>query len=229
MINDNSIDFEYSFEIDGETETFTCSVDKQTQLNNYANAENPPDWAELDCEKCANCTLNSKDNPYCPAALSLGEVLKVFSKYPSYTKMTATVEVESRVYISKDADLQQGLSSLVGLLLATSGCPHFAPFKAMALFHLPFSTPEETFYRVYTAALAKSHFSDEMDTFSLNVINEVYEKISVVNSGIAKRIRQAVVEGDSSLNSIVILDIFAQIFIIDNEETMEQIKSYFVT
>ncbi len=56
------------------------------------------------------------------------------------------VEVGGR-QIAKEASLVHGIASLLGLRMATSGCPVLAKLRPMAAFHIPFATDEETLYR----------------------------------------------------------------------------------
>lgn len=59
---------------------------------------------------------------------------------------------EERTY-SKDTLLQQGLASLLGIVMTTSGCPVLEPLKPMVRFHLPFATLTETVYRMVSMCL----------------------------------------------------------------------------
>lgn len=43
--------------------------------------------------------------------------------------------------------MQRGLSSLLGLILATRDCTYTRYFRPMARFHLPLASEEETIYR----------------------------------------------------------------------------------
>lgn len=97
----------------------------------------PSDWAKLSFHQCDRCQL--KDTEYCPVAVRLEAPLKSFNSYISYKRVNVTVTSEERI-ISKETDLQDGLRSLFGLIMATSGCPTMAPFEpwrgSICHFHL---------------------------------------------------------------------------------------------
>lgn len=220
---DEKLVFKYHFDSDGQVENFTCHIDRQTLINEEVAQENPPDWTRLEVGKCENCPLQVEHHSHCPAALSLVRIATQFGNRLSYEKTVTAVETEIRT-VSLKGDLQKGLSPLVGLLLATSGCPRFSLFQPMALFHLPFATPEETHFRVFANTLAKAYFSGK--EFDIGTIADNYSAISIVNRGLSTRLSKAI-EGDSGLNSIVILDLFSMSYIIDEGVIERTFKHYF--
>jgi hypothetical protein len=96
----------------------------------------------LEHEKCGHCPLNESEYPECPVARSLAPVVDAFEGEKSFEKVSVEVETPERSY-RREAPLQDGLFSLVGLLMATSDCPHMAFLRPSARFHLPFSTSRE--------------------------------------------------------------------------------------
>ena len=72
-------------------------------------------------------------------------------------QVRVTVESEERAVIAT-LSAQQALASLMGLIIASSGCPRTAVFRPMARFHLPFSSESETAYRVASMYLVAQHF-----------------------------------------------------------------------
>jgi hypothetical protein len=78
---------------------------------------------------------------------NLGDgALEVFDRIISYDTIRLDVTTRER-FISQDTTAQRGISSLLGLLIATSGCPHTRFLRPMARHHLPFASCEETLYR----------------------------------------------------------------------------------
>ena len=55
------------------------------------------------------------------------------------------VQSERTVYAETTA--QQAMSSVLGLIMATAGCPWTDHLRPMARFHLPFANEAETLYR----------------------------------------------------------------------------------
>ena len=92
---------------------------------------------------------------HCPAALHLSTVIDGFTDLVSYDKVRVDVESEERSVIAT-LSAQQALASLMGLIMASSGCPRTAVFRPMARFHLPFSSESETAYRVAAMYLRRA-------------------------------------------------------------------------
>ena len=84
-------------------------------------------------------------------------VIDGFADLVSYDKVRVTVESEERSVVAT-LSAQQALASLMGLIMASSGCPRTAVFRPMARFHLPFSSESETAYRVAAMYLLAQHF-----------------------------------------------------------------------
>ena len=100
----------------------------------------------------------------------------------------------------------------MGLIMATSGCPRTAFLKPMARFHLPFASEEETVYRVTSMYMLAQYFlglEGQTDVDGFSGLTRMYGELEYVNTAMAKRLRAAT-ETDSSLNAIVLLDLFAK-------------------
>ena len=169
-----------------------------------------PDWAKLNFQKCSNCNIDG--NPvYCPAALSMANFLPAFADAFSYTKAIVEVETANRIVVSKTS-LQTAVASLIGLTLATSGCPRTAFLRPMARSHLPFADQRETVFRSLGAWLLaeyiRAHGKGEKVTLSFDGLKDAYTQVSIVNATLAERLR-SVVKHDAALNAIIILDTFA--------------------
>jgi len=66
--------------------------------------------------------------------------------------VNASVTGPNRAYMH-ETPLHVALSSLIGLYMATGGCPVMERLKPMARFHLPFADEEETMFRAMSAYL----------------------------------------------------------------------------
>lgn len=169
-----------------------------------------PDWTKLDCNQCSNCPLKAESTPYCPVALNLSDMVNFFSEHTSVEKLNIRVEAPGRSYF-KTTVLQDGIQSIYGLIMATSGCPHMNFLKPMAHFHLPFSQFKETVARTVALYLLKQHYlleKNQIQAVDLKELEKKYSAVNQVNQGIAARFRQIKMR-DSSKNGIVILDSFA--------------------
>jgi hypothetical protein len=101
----------------------------------------------------------------------------------------------------------------MGLLSASSDCPHIEFLKPMAHYHLPFSSREETVYRVVSTYLLAQYFRRQQGKpadAGLEGLKAHYRELQQVNQGMAARLGAIRHEqGDSSVNALVLLDLFA--------------------
>ena len=123
----------------------------------------PPSWTKLDFYKCPHCPLNVQDNPHCPVAVHLIKVLAICKDMFSYETIHVEIITNERT-VSKETSAQKGISSLMGLIMATSGCPHTNFLKPMARFHLPLASIEETVCRAVSMYLLAQYFLLDQET-----------------------------------------------------------------
>ncbi|MBF0360512.1 MAG: hypothetical protein HQK49_05835 [Oligoflexia bacterium] len=173
-----------------------------------------PEWSKLEFNRCQNCTLKKEEHNYCPVAKNLSELIDEFNEVNSFQKAKVYVQTPERIY-SKNTDVQTGLLSCFGAIMAASGCPHLDIFRPLVKFHLPFSTFEETIYRVVSMFLLKQCYGnlDSKINFKemMEVLKEKYAQVEIVNQGMLERINK-VVKKDADKNAFVALNSFAQIF-----------------
>jgi len=199
----------YHFQFpDGRTESLQAGAVEP----GVTQADLPP-WTELGFHQCSNCPLSTPDTRRCPMAVSLVPLVGLFEKVRSYDDVTALVESDERT-VTRRTSVQKVLRSLMGLLSASSDCPHIEFLKPMAHYHLPFSSREETVYRVVSTYLLAQYFLRQQGKAAdagLEGLKAHYRELQQVNQGMAARlgaIRDA--DGDSSVNALVLLDLFAQ-------------------
>jgi hypothetical protein len=189
-----------------------------------------PDWAKLEFERCPNCNLND-DEAYCPAALALAQFLPKFEARISYEKSIVEVETPNRTIVSKTT-FQHGIAGLVGLAMASSGCPRTRFLRPMARTHLPFATHEETALRSLAFRLLGQYVANSSPgqpvTLSLEELRDDYVQISIVNAAMAERIRAAITR-DAAVNAVIILDSFAMIIPENIEGNFDDVQSFFIT
>ena len=223
------ITFQYCFNFtDGSEEIFEIRLHRK-DLTLIDSSESPlPDWTKLDFYQCKNCPLNIQTSPHCPLSGSLVSVVNRFERFLSYNETGMKVVTQERIIYQKTT-VQRGVSSMLGLIFATSGCPHLAFFKPMARFHLPLANEEETIYRATSMYLLAQYFSKHVGKpvdFELKGLGEIYDNIKVVNAAIAHRLRQAS-KTDSTLNAIVLLDVYAHTIPYVIKSHMEEIQYLF--
>jgi len=192
------------------------------------NPENLPPWTNLDFHQCPNCPLTPQTHPHCPLATSLVNIVKRFESTLSYDEIHLEVVTEERS-VFHDTTAQKGIGSLMGLVIATSACPHTAFFKPMARFHLPLANKEETIYRATSMYLLAQYFLKKQGhnaDFDLKGLTKIYKNVQTINIAIANRLRAAT-ETDSSVNALIFLDIFAKSLPYIIEESLEEIRHLF--
>ena len=206
------------------SEEISLDFDRRSFLLRLPPVPQEEAWAALDFHRCGHCPLDPGQFPYCPFALALSRFVARFDQFYSYENTVVEVVTERRTVVAHGA-LQQGLSSLVGLVGATCGCPHLAFFRPMAHFHLPFSSEEETLCRVFSLHLL-GRFIEANATASLDGLQASYEAASMVNVGMSDRIRAAFSK-DAVVNGLIILDTFAQAVPYVIREKLEELRYLF--
>lgn len=220
------MEINYRFDFpDRESETFTIRLSDDTRLQPTERHDRLPEWTELTYRMCPHCTLAPEAVSHCPLSVAIADITDRFEALRSFTDTTVYVTTEERNY-SSETTVQRGLSSLLGLVIATSGCPHTDFLRPMAHFHLPLSTPEETVFRAVGMYFIGRFFrtaKGEKCDFHLAGLNELYAKVETVNFHVAARLR-AVTSRDAPINAIVLLDNLAKNMAIAIEDQLEGIR-----
>jgi hypothetical protein len=194
-----------------------------------APAKLPP-WTALAFQQCPNCPLSPSESPSCPMAVRFVPLVELFGKLHSYEDVFARVESDERT-VTKRTTVQRVLRSLMGLLAASSDCPRITFLKPMAHFHLPFSTGEETIFRVVSTYLLAQHFRakhGEAVVPGLDGLKENYRQLQQVNQAMAKRMNAVRVEDcDGAVNALVLLDLFAQALPDSIDHDLEELQPAF--
>jgi len=213
---------------DGKEEEFELSYNSQTFLLSTNPITPSPRWTELDYCQCPHCPLQKKDTLYCPAAMVLASLVNSFDGTISYDPVYLTVETELRT-VMQHTTAQRAIGSLMGLLIALSGCPYTVFLRPMARFHLPLSDEVETLYRATSMYLLAQYFIDGAGgtpDLKLNGLVHYYEQLQRVNFGLADRLREAT-RTDSSINAIVCLDVFTRTVPMAIADFLEEISPLF--
>jgi hypothetical protein len=223
--DDDDVAIRYRFDLAaGNRVEIALAFDRRSFTLRLAPAESEAEWTRLGVNQCRHCPLSAAQDPFCPFARALSRFIPRFDAHVSYESAAVEVITERRTVVAHGA-LQEGMSSLVGLVGATCGCPHLAYFRPMAHFHLPFASERETLFRVFSIHLLEQ-FMRGADPPSLAGLRERYEAASLVNRGMADRIRGAFAK-DSIVNAFIILDTFAQAapYVIDGR--LEELRHIF--
>lgn len=222
------LEFSYHFEFPDQTLQVSCNIDRNSMQAVLDPKINKPGWCRLEVHKCSICPLDKKKHKYCYLALATLDPMTKFQNHTSIERVHVTVTSPERTYY-KETDLQKALSSLLGLLMATSGCPFFQKLKPMARFHLPFSTLEDTIYRVISSFLLSEYITHRhKPDMALSGLVEMYDQLQEVNQQFIERLHKAV-DKDSGLNAVIILDAFAKMLPLSIETGLDEISYLFKT
>lgn len=187
-----------------------------------------PEWTRLEYEQCGNCPLRPEDSLHCPLALRLQGLVERFGDRLSYEKVRLKVVTRQRT-VRAETTLQDALRSLMGVIMPMSGCPHLAPLRPMARFHLPVGSPEETTFRAVGAYLMGQYFIARQGgtpDWYLDGMPALYEEIHRVNVDFSQRL--AVAAGsDAAPNSLTRLDLFTFLVPRSLEQRLEEFSPLF--
>lgn len=224
-----SITYQYRFRFEsGLEENFDIHLDGVTLEPLDPGPKSPPEWVRLENHKCAHCTLDPLEVFFCPLALRLLPLVDRMGDVVSFDNVDVTVVLDERTIV-RSATAQEGISALMGIITATSGCPHTEFFKPMARFHLPFANTEETFYRAASMYMLGQYYRWQAGKgidMELEGLRYYYSQVALVNNGIARRLRAERRE-DGAINAVVLLDMFVKAMPDQFGDTLNELKPLF--
>lgn len=208
--------------------TYALEFDDQTaQLKNNTPV-NLPEWTRLEFKQCTHCPLSGEQHTHCPLAANLVYIIKNFDALMSYDSLELKVITEHRT-IYKSTTVQEALGAILGLVIPTCGCPHTAYFRPMARFHLPLASTDETIYRATSMYLLAQYFrkkAGKKTELDFQGLKEIYKNMQILNGAIAERLRSAS-KTDSSVNAVILLDMFTLVLPIAIEDSLTELRDLF--
>jgi len=222
--NHDQIKFLYKFTFHEQINlSFEVRINYKTLLIENSVSHIKKEWTKLKNFECPNCPLDKAKNEYCPLARNLAGVLDFFNTLPSYEEAKVSVETNDRTTY-KQTTVQIGVGSLIGIIMASSGCPVIGVLRPLVRFHLPFASLEETEYRVFSTYVFAQYFkfiTGGKPDWDLSKLKAAYEQIQIVNKNIVTKLSDVELN-DTSRNAVVTLSSFAE-YIIFNLEDKEYI------
>ncbi len=215
---------------DGSREVVALPLDAEDLRLVWALPEDLPKWTALDFHQCPHCPLDPLKHPVCPVAATLVDIVDRFEDVMSYDELDLEVTTTAR-HVFQHTTAQRGISSLLGILFPSSGCPHTVFFKPMVRFHLPLANEEETIFRASGMFLLAQYYLREKKTagdLNFDGLKQIYENMNLVNMNVAERLRNASLS-ESSVNAIVLLDVFAHTMPILIEEQLDELRHLFAS
>tara|TARA_B100000513_G_scaffold192812_1_gene119479 strand:+ start:389 stop:1084 length:696 start_codon:yes stop_codon:yes gene_type:complete len=212
---------------DGSREVFDLDIDLPQVALRHPEHTELPEWAALDYHQCQHCPLSKESHPHCPVAVLLVDYGQRVGRMVSYAQVDLTIEQRGTKTTAK-VSAQEALRSVLGLVMATSGCPHMSFFRPLARYHVPLADMELTILRAMSFYLVGQYFNGtpkpDWDT-SFDGLIEIYKDAQEVNKGMAERLRNAQVF--SELNWLAALDTFAGMMPLTIERSLLKAKAYF--
>ena len=225
----NELFYEYHFRFEsGDEYTLRINLDPGTLQLMPDEPFTGDAWTRLEHHQCENCPLEAEKYPHCPVALSIEHLVKTFSEKFSYESSEIHVRTQERSY-SSETTMQKGISSILGILMVTSGCPIMDKLRPMVRFHLPFPSVLDTTVRTTSTYLLGQFFLQKRNMaadFTFDGLVEIYKNVNKVNRGMSNRIR-SMAGKDASVNALIILDIFAVDIPLSIEDQIADLEPFF--
>ncbi|NKE70948.1 DUF6901 family protein [Candidatus Manganitrophus noduliformans] len=222
------VTYRYAFAFaDGTMKTFDIALDPES-LAMQNPAPTYPGWARLDYAPCENCPLDRTRTDYCPVAVNIAGLVDSFKNVISYQEADIVVTTEDRIVFKRTA-AQNGLYSILGIYMVTSGCPVLDRLRPMVRFHLPFASIDETVFRSAGMYLLAQYFRKKKGfsaEFAFEGLSKIYREINGVNIGLLRRLQTASNE-DANLNALANLDVFAFTLHESTEDSVGALESLF--
>ena len=214
----------YVFKIDERVLRY--EVDVNREYENIDNRPEAPEWTKLEHEQCTNCPLSRIEHKYCPAAIDLQKVITDFESLPAVKNAYIHVETPERNY-EKNANLEEGLRSLMGLIMATCACPILSQLRPNANNHLPFATQEEFIVRSTAFFLLRQYYlyrEGHRPDWELQGLVKLNQQLQTLNEALWKRIHSAC-KNDSNLQALLSFVSMSSSVSFSLESQLQQIKS----
>ena len=213
---------EYRITLDDE-HTFSYQIELDRDPRPVA--DKLPPWTRLEYQQCSNCPLNRAEHQHCPAAVDVHRVIGDFQGLPAVTRAFVWVRTPEREY-SKQVGLEEGLRSLLGVIMATSACPVMARLRPMAQQHLPFASNREFILRAVSLYLARQYFNSRegrRPDWELRGLVKAFQQLQLVNQAFWQRIH-ATCEGDSNLKAFLTFFSMANSMTVSLETQLHKIR-----
>jgi hypothetical protein len=212
---------EYEFTLaDGRVHRFVVGAEDERPSTSEL-----PAWTMLDFHQCSNCPLSTAQSPRCPAAVDVFRIAERFADKLSYERVHVKVARGARSY-EIDCDVQTGLGSLLGLVMASSACPILGQLRGLARFHLPFAEFEETLFRTVGLYLLRQYFVAKdggVPDFALQGLARLYDDLQEVNRAFKRRIED-VSARDASINAVTLLFSLSALVALSLDSGLEQLR-----
>jgi hypothetical protein len=216
----------YRFDLpDGSSESLDFEFDATDFRLLKAAPAAPPFWTQLNFCRCQNCPLDERASPHCPAALQMASAVDPLKSLVSFDTVGVTV-IDAERTVHAQISVQQAMSSVLGLIMATAGCPWTDYLRPMARFHLPFANEAETVYRSICMFLLARELVAADRPSGFAALEYLYKNLHVVNRDMSRRLGAAT-KTDPARNAIALLDAYTTLLPAAIECSLEELKPLF--
>jgi len=221
--------FHYHIKLeDGQHTHFRIALDPETLTMIPVSSGPYPAWTALSHHQCQCCPLSVQTHDVCPIAVNITDLVDRFKDILSHKNCLVVCKTMDRTY-SKHTSAMEALTSVFGIIMATSNCPVMNFLKPMARFHLPFSSVEETTARSTSLFLLGQYFEykkGRVKSFDFDRLEKSYAKVQLVNEGLLSRIR-SLGNKDADKNAIITLHSLSQFLSIEMDFSLNTIAHFF--
>jgi hypothetical protein len=228
-MNEEAYWFDYRIELeDGQVSCVRIELDPVTLTMIPAGKGSYPPWTQLSYKQCPCCPLSPREERYCPVAVNISDLVDRFKDILSHKNCMVVCETVDRTY-SKKTSAMDALTSVFGIVMATSDCPVMDFLKPMARFHLPFSSVEETTARSTSLFLLGRYFKykkGDGNGFDFDELEKSYASVQLVNEGLLARI-QSLGKQDADKNAIITLHSLSQFLSLEMDFSLGTVAHFF--
>jgi len=231
MDTNDELFFRYHFVFENAQEVlFEVNLNPETLEYIPPHNQKEPDWTRLDSQPCGHCGARCEELVCCPIAVNISGVMEAFKDIESFRTTDISVETKERTYSKRGVSTQQALSSLIGIIMVTSGCEALDKLRPMVKYHLPFATIEETIYRATSMYLLAQYFRKKHGLepdWDLSDLVHIYQKIGEVNVSICERLKMSTAK-EVNVNAVIALDVFAEMISTSLEDELSRLEQLFL-
>jgi hypothetical protein len=207
----DAIVFKYRFIFKSGRETeFDIKLDRKSLSVIPKSQLGYPEWIILGHRKCPICPLDEKNVNYCPVAKNMLGVVDAFKGIRPDEPIELYIQNEMRDY-HKSTTVKEGMSSLIGIYMVTSGCPVLDKLRPMVRFHLPFANEQETRYRAITMYLMAQYLlykQNRVPDWDLKYLFSIYKSVQIVNKAFHERLADSALK-NATIEALGKLDYYA--------------------
>lgn len=207
----------------------SCAIDTERDASTQDTSA-APEWTRLQHHQCTNCPLSAEQHSHCPTAVDIAKVVERFQEVPSHKAVHVQADMLERSHC-RQTDLQTALHSVLGLMMATGGCPVLSRMKGPARLHMPFATVDETLFRMVGAYFIGQYLQARQGAepdWSLRSLAEFYEEVQTVNRHLKMRL-DAMAGSDAHLNAIVSLMSMSMLVSFSLDHELANMQAYALT